>query len=185
VVRAKGQAFLSGILLVTSIAMLAWPWTRGATGQDPRQWWGPLYTNTRVASGLVECTRFLREHTAETDVVQEAVTLDLTPMQIATSRPILGGLSERRCYLGRHPTFWELYDPNPSLHKESFRRAELVRRIGTAKSGSELNELAAQTGIRWYVRHAEQKLDWPEAILARPVFQADDYKVYDLTSADR
>jgi hypothetical protein len=170
-VRARWQACCSAMLVVASFAMLAWPWTRGATGQDPRLWWGPNYTNIPVVSGLVECAAFLREHAAEEEIVQEVITLD---------RPVLGALAERRCYLARCPIFWKIHAPNAVLHEESLKRAELIRRIGASTSRIELDDLANQTGIRWYVAHADEKLGWPDEILTHPAFQAAGYRVYDL-----
>jgi hypothetical protein len=163
----------SAIIVVASFTMLAWPWTRGANVQDPQRPWGDRFINVRVASGLGECAGFLRQHAAEHDIVQEDVTLDI---------PVLGALAERRCYLGRDPAYWAQWDPKASLVHESLRRAELLRRLRTATTNSELRELAKQTGIGWYVAHPAEKLDWPSEILARPAFEANGYRVYDLKS---
>jgi hypothetical protein len=167
----SGRPAWRAVVGIASIVMLAWPWTRGATVQDPALPWSPRFVNIPVASGLVESARFLREHSAEEDIVQDDATREAS---------VLGALAERRCYLAHNPTAWEQYDAKASLIDESARRAAVLPRMRAARTRAEVRQWATETGIRWYVAGPGEKLDWPDELLARPAFQADGYRVYDL-----
>jgi hypothetical protein len=167
----SGRTVWQVVVAAASIVMLAWPWTRGATAQDPVLPWSQPFVNVRVATGLVECAAYLREHTAEEDIVQDDVSHEA---------PILGALAERRCYLAHCTTGWEHYDPNAALVDESVRRAASLPRIRQSTTRGELRQRATEMGIRWYVAHPGEELDWPAELVARPVFQSDGYRVYDL-----
>jgi hypothetical protein len=167
----SGRTVWQVVVVAASIVMLAWPWTRGATAQDPVLPWSQPFVNVRVATGLVECAAYLREHTAEENIVQDDVSHEA---------PILGALAERRCYLAHCTTGWEPYDPNAALVDESVRRAASLPRIRQSTTRGELRQRATEMGIRWYVAHPGEELDWPAELVARPVFQSDGYRVYDL-----
>ena len=174
--RPDWKTIISAGLIVMSFVMLAWPWKRGANLQDPHLSLSDGYINLRVASGLMECAKFLREHAGEEDIIQD---------DVARNIPILGALAERRCYLSRSLDYWKDYDPRPAMRQECRRRADLLSRMRMATTESQLREIARQTGIRWYVARPGEKLDWPERIRSRCAFEAEGFRVYDFSSLRR
>ncbi len=150
--------------------MLTWPWLSS-------NYVCHFTSEGQVDVGFFECAKFLREDSAATDIIQDS-DKDILGVELMFYTPALGGLGERRCYLARTPDFWSRFDPSPRLVAESARRAEILRRIKLATTIAELRALIDQTGIKWYVTSPKTKLDWPDEILAHPVFESGGYKVY-------
>ena len=68
----------------------------------------------------------------------------------------------------------------PNLCAELERRRPILEQLKTANTREALQEMIAQTGIRWYLAHPEDRLAWPEHIRAHPAFRGDGFAVYDL-----
>jgi len=66
---------------------------------------------------------------------------------------------------------------------EIVRRCVLLEHFKTVTTAEQIQEVAAQTGIRWYLLHPEDRVAWPREFLAQPVFRCQGFAVYDLRRA--
>jgi hypothetical protein len=118
----------------------------------------------------VDCGRYVARTGSRADLVQDSQY---------DSRLVFGSLAERRSYLAR-PELWKR-SRNPAVPAEIGRRLELLERLKTLTTAEEIREVAARTGIRWYLLHPDDRVPWPEEVLAYPAFSADGFAVYDLS----
>jgi hypothetical protein len=157
-------------IVSVSAVLLVVPLIKGKSIQQSWQADSDFF-NTRLDAGFLDCATFLREHSAQTDVVQD---------QVLTIFPFLSALSERRAYLGRSPDFWQQAYASSPNRNESLRRSDLLKQMRQAESEEELRKLITQAGIRWYVARPNEILSWPKQRLEAPAFTSYGFRIYDL-----
>jgi hypothetical protein len=154
---------LAGVLL------LCLPWHMGLHIQEGKTIWRPTCYGLRFPRGLVECGRFVAANSSRDDLIQDSQY---------DEHLVFGALSERRSFLAR-PALWK-GSKNPAVLAEIERRRTLLEQFKSAPTPAALRDLAAQTGIRWYLLHPEDRVRWPEEMLAASTFRHDGFAVYDL-----
>jgi hypothetical protein len=132
---------------------------------------GQRWAHLRLDPALLECTDYLRTHSAPTDRIQDS-TID--PVYVVEA------LCERRAYVG-----WPVVgsytarDPADEIFQ---RRQKEVRDWLRETSADRIVQFARDRQIRWLLVHPESELDWPASLLSRPAFEAGGYRVYDMDS---
>ena len=126
-------------------------------------------TYVSLPRGLVDCADFLRTHTAESAVVQDVPKMDF---------PVLASLAERRAFLGRDLSFWQVYYPASTAEAEATARQNTLRRLLTAKTAPDVQALLEQTGINWLVFGPGERPDWPAEVFGRPLYESHGYAVF-------
>ncbi len=169
---------LPAVVAVAGIALLVVPLERGKVTQSVGTQAGSGYTNVPIPSDFLACARFLRDHAGKLDVVQND-PYDKN-LNLVHPEPVLGGLSERRCYLGFPLRYWAAFWADSSGRAESVRRQKILEDLRNSDSMDRLFELADRTGIRWYLANPSEVLKWPAEILDHPVYVSGQYRVYDL-----
>ncbi|HEX5244353.1 MAG TPA: hypothetical protein VFW23_13905 [Tepidisphaeraceae bacterium] len=162
--RAGGIAVLiAAILLIVPLQKgksIQHAWTRFAGSFD-----------TSLNKGFLDCADYIRAHSRQTDVAQA---------QVSTIFPLLSAYSERRCYLGLSPDWWRRYNHLSPLWNESLRRNQIVQHLPKVSSEQELQKIARETGIRWYIARPEEVLAWPSQRADKPAFTSHGYRLYEL-----
>jgi hypothetical protein len=157
------------IIAVGGIIVLFLPWHMGRNVQQGKMSWRNVCYDLRFPVGMVRCARFVAEHGSRADLVQDSQCDD---------HLVFGSLAERRSYLAR-PELWK-ESQNAKLRAEIERRRPLLEQLKSVTTRKALQEMAAQTGIRWYLAHPKDRLSWPRDFLAAPAFCWDGFAVYDL-----
>jgi hypothetical protein len=124
--------------------------------------------------GLVRCARWIARNSSRSDVVQDGRYDEVF---------LVGGLSERRAYLGR-PAVFQL-DKSARVRHEVEARKQQLERMKALTSREQLGDFARQTGIRWYILHPGDAVGWPADVLGNPAFADRGFRVYDLQNATR
>ena len=124
------------------------------------------------ARGLVECGRYVARTGSRSDLVQDTRY---------DGHLVFGSMAERASYLAR-PLLWKK-SKNPAVPAEIERRYALLEKFKTLTTTAQIQEVAARTGIRWYLVHPDDHLPWPPEILDHPAFRAEGFAVYDLTQS--
>ena len=163
----------AAIIAVIAALLLIFPYEKGKSIQHTRRM-ESRYMDMPIDRGLVDCANFVREHSPDTDIVQD---------QTSEMFPILSALSERRSYLGLSPDYWRQFNHASVLLAESLRRKKIVEGIPRATSDQELKKIVTATGIRWYIARPKEVLSWPGQRAEKPAFTAHGYRLYDLKSA--
>ena len=169
---------LPAVMAVAGIALLVVPLERGKVIQSVGTQADSGYTNVPIPSDFLACARFLRDHAGKLDVVQND-PYDKN-LNLVLPEPVLGSLSERRCYLGLPLRYWTDFGTDPSARAESVRRQKILEDLRNSDSMDRLFELADRTGIRWYLANPSEALKWPAEILDHPAYVSGQYRVYDL-----
>jgi hypothetical protein len=168
-VLSRLDPWVPGLL---AVVLLSIPWREGAGVQAAGPPWAGPHTRVAVPRGLVDCAEFLRTKTRKDAVIQDSA---------GDEQVILGGLSERRSYLCRPR---EIAGNQDFPHKdEILARIGAFDRLRKASTREKLAQLSAETGVRWYVLHPGDHVDWPEDVQARPAFASHGYTVYRLHPA--
>ena len=176
--RSGTPKVLPAVMAVAGIALLVVPLERGKVIQSVGTQAGSGYTNVPIPSDFLACARFLRDHAGKLDVVQND-RYDKN-LNLVFPEPVLGGLSERRCYLGLPLRSWTDFWADSSGRAESVRRQKILEDLRNSDSMDRLFELADRTGIRWYLASPSEALRWPAEFLDHPAYVSGQYRVYDL-----
>jgi hypothetical protein len=158
------------VLCVLGLFLLILPWRMGRDIQEGKTIWRAVCCNLRCPRGLLECSRYVAQTGSRSDLVQDAQY---------DEHLVFGSLSERRSYLAR-PVLWKRAK-NPLIPAEIDRRLALLEQFKTLTTAEQIQTVAVQTGIRWYLLHPNDRVAWPKEVLAAPAFRADDFAVYDLS----
>jgi hypothetical protein len=158
------------VICAVSVILLVLPWHMGRNAQEGQLKWRSLASDLRFPEGLVECSRFIAHTGSRQDIVQDTQYDD---------HLVFGSLTERRSFLAR-PQIWKK-SKDPAVPAEIEHRYALLERLKTLTAAAEIREVAARTGIRWYLVHPDDRLPWPAEILEHPAFRAGGFVVYDLT----
>ncbi|SEF90083.1 hypothetical protein SAMN05421819_1288 [Bryocella elongata] len=171
-------AFILGL----STVLMAVPWVQGKSVQHSVfDYQAPI--NLRFDLGLLNCALFVRNHSAQIDIVQDNVP-PVDPLHDSANaldlNPLLSALAERRAYIGRSPFYWILYlSKTPELNI-SEERANTLKEMRMANSDSALKDFRDKTSIRWYIAGPGEPLSWPADVVQHPVFTSEGYRLYDL-----
>jgi hypothetical protein len=160
---------ICGAAVVSLSVLLLLPFSCWAGVQEGKTVWRFAYCNLRYPRGEVECARFLRMVSAPGDIVQDGA---------ADPHLLVGGLSERRSFLGR-PLEWSK-NPRLGLTATVAARQDALTRLRQAATAEDLARQARETGIRWYLAHPEESLAWPASVRDAPAFASGGFRVYDL-----
>ena len=145
--RSGTPKVLPTVMAVAGIALLVVPLERGKVIQSVGTQADSGYANVPIPSDFLACARFLHNHAGKLDVVQND-PYDKN-LNLVHPEPVLGGLSERRCYLGLPLRYWADFWPDSSGRAESVRRQKILEDLRNSDSMDRLFELADRTGIRW------------------------------------
>lgn len=170
--NARAAAWASGITILIAAALLIVPLQKGKSIQHA--WTRGGLFDTQPDKGYVDCADYIRQHSRQTDIAQA---------QVPTIYPFLPAYSERRCYLGLSPDYWGRF--GHLLWNESLRRNGIIQHLPKATSEQELQNIAKETGIRWYIAGPEEVLAWPSQRAQKPVFTSHGYRLYELAEKPR
>jgi len=168
--RLGGWAADPKLVAAAGLLLLALPWHMGRTVQFGKTGWAPLCSNLRFPRGLVESGRYVARTGSRADLVQDSQY---------DAYLVFGSLSQRRSYLARPATWGRAKDA--ALRAEIERRRAVVEGLKAATSAEEVRRFAAQTGVRWFLVHPDDRVPWPRDVLDHPAFTADGFTLYDLS----
>jgi hypothetical protein len=184
--QRRSQSHAAGPLawvLALSAVLMAVPWVQGKTIQHAMLLY-PETTDIRFDLGFLNCALFVRNHSAQTDIVQNnplsVDPLHLDSVSALSFHPFLSGLTERRAYLGRSPVYWIAFVSTSPELKVSEERADILDKMRLAHDESTLKGFRDETGIRWYIAGPREPLSWPADVVEHPVFTSEGYRLYDL-----
>jgi hypothetical protein len=160
--RARRNRFLLAALVLLGFAG---PLVHSANLQTfPR--WGPRFASYGAANSvptcLVDAARFLRDHSATDELIQDAGN---------DVRFIVAAFSERQAFA----TF--ATNRPPALLLERIEDLEALRRMTDV---DEIRRFATERRIAWYLLHPDTEIAWPAAVLDSPAFACGGYRVYRL-----
>jgi hypothetical protein len=158
------------VIGAAGLILLALPWHMGRNVQEGKMAWRSACSNRRFPRGLVECGRYVARTGSRADLVQDSQY---------DACLVFGSLSERRSYLAR-PATWSR-SKDPAVPAEIERRQALIEHFKAATTAEEIQQVAAQTGIRWFLVHPDDRVPWPRNVLDHPAFAADSFALYDLS----
>jgi hypothetical protein len=121
----------------------------------------PTFATGAVPGCLVEAARYLRLHSAQSDVVQESA---------ADPRFRLAALAERQLYVGE--------EPFGGVSKMQEERLADVTRLKLMSDPKQIREFFATRRIDWYLQRPETELAWPMASLPHPSFSCGGFKLF-------
>lgn len=171
----RTSSWAGGIAILIAAAFLIVPLQKGKSIQHAWTRDAGLF-DTPLDKGYVDCADYIRQHSQQTDIAQA---------QVSTIFPFLSAYSERRCYLGLSPDYWRRFGHLSALWNESLRRNQIVQHIPKAASEQELEKIAKETAIRWYIARPEEVLAWPSQRAEKPVFTSHGFRLYDLTEKSK
>ena len=165
----------SVIAVILAAILLVVPWMKGKSVQHAWTMDAGMF-DIPLDKGFVDCADFIREHSPETDIAQA---------QVSTIFPFLSAYSERRCYLGLSTVYWQRFSHFSALWNESLRRNQIVEQLPKAASEQELQKIAKETGIRWYIARPDEVLAWSSQRLENPIFTSHGYRLFDLAEKSK
>jgi hypothetical protein len=165
-----GQRILTPKLIsAAGVMLLCLPWHMGLNAQQGKMSWRAKCYDLSLPRGLVESGRFLATNSSRNDLIQDSQY---------DEHLVFGAMSERRSYLSR-PKLWNELK-NAAIPREIERRRVLLEQFKTATTTEAIGAVTAQTGIRWFLLHPDDRVAWPKEILANPAFVCDGFALYDL-----
>ena len=155
--RLRSRSVLGSVAL---LALLV-PFSLATNLQTFPHWPGSRASGrrVRVQTCLVDAARYIREHSAPGDVVQDSGN---------DPRVWVTALSER-------PDF-AMYAPNRPPEGLDRRLADLAafKRLANA---AEIKAFAARNHIAWYLLRSTSDVAWPPSLLDHAVFECGGYRV--------
>jgi hypothetical protein len=116
-----------------------------------------------IPVGLVRAAEYVRDHAGAQDLVQDS-QLDRFC--------VVAALSERRTFAARSMTL---------IHHNADQvqtRADMIDQFMSLRDASAVAATARKLGFRWFLLDRGDRVDWPEAIVGRPVFELGGYRLY-------
>lgn len=156
------QRFSSPILIGSALLLLVVPARLGPGLQ--LMWVMPDISPFRVPRDLVHVAEYMRTHGEPTDVFQDS-RFDRFYA--------LAALSERRTFVAHTLTIM------PHRAEMVGTRSTAVNRLMTLDQPKMVNATARAFGIRWFVLHPGNRVNWPPALEKNPVYASGPFKVYD------
>jgi hypothetical protein len=119
-----------------------------------------------VRPGLIQSANYIREHSQPADIVQDSH---------GDGRLTLSGLSDRQPYV----QVWDplVFGDRPPPKLISDRFAE-IKRFKSLTRQEDITGFARRTGIKWFVAHPDDELEWPDTVTGNPSFESNGYRVY-------
>lgn len=155
--RGKGAVAAALVCLLAAVAAL-----RSAPDlQTYPQYDVPDFATGAVPVCLIEAAHYLRDHSAVSDLIQDAG---------ADTRFRLSAFSERQLYVGNE------YFGGVSPIQEA--RLEEVKSVAQMGDASQIRQFFSQRHIDWYLQRPETHLAWPAAGLPTPVFTCGDFRLF-------
>ena len=127
--------------------------------------WSPAYLNTTYSADYFDAARFIRTHSVDTDLVQDSAR---DPLAFTLA------ITERQAFLAREPDMLK----NPARRSEVTRRRTRLNQICEARTMTEVQQLARETGIRWFLLHPETCVGWTDEMLRQAAARYGDYRVF-------
>jgi hypothetical protein len=145
------------------VLLMAVPATLGEGVQ--RMWVMNRISPVRLPRGLVDAAAYIRDHGGPQDIFQDS--------QFDRFYAI-SALAERRTFVAHTLTRM------PFRAEQVGTRSAAVNRLMLLRQGPLALGTARAFGIRWFVLHLGNPVNWPAEIADHPVFEAGPIKVYDL-----
>jgi hypothetical protein len=158
--RRLGRIARPGMIGLT-IVLLAVPALLGSGVQH--MWAMPMFSSARVPIGLYRAAQYLHNHSSERDVFQDS-ELDRACAVAA--------VSERRAYASR------------AMRQESHNNDRLEERADAIEEWRKQRDPVAivaftlGAGFDWFLLSPSGRVDWPEKVKSRPVFESGGYRLY-------
>ena len=156
-------------VVVSSIVLTLVPLCYGSGLQRGKGSVGNVRSNIHVDRGLIDCARYIRNHSSADAVVQDS-QLDKVL--------VVGGLSDRASFAARV----DEWTRQSKVFRESGYQKQLgkLQRLQQANNIPDLQRSVRETGIRWYVAHPDDSNVWPAEFRDHPAFESNGYRVYDM-----
>ncbi len=149
-------------LACTFLVALAMPvFSNRAIHQGPALDWTAKYCRIPVPTRLIDCCRYIREHSHPLDVIQDS---QYDPHLYITA------LTGQRSFAAGTE-----FGLSPPGLKD---RVALLRDWQAMVKEDQIRDFASQNGIRWLIVHYGDMQQWPAAFLSRPDFESGSYRVY-------
>jgi hypothetical protein len=121
----------------------------------------PTFATGAVPGCLVDAAHYLRRHSAESDIVQEAAS---------DPRFRLAALAERQLYVGE--------EPFGGVSATQDARLAEVARLKQMRDPEQIRQFFATRNIKWFLRRPETALAWPMAALPQPSFICGGFQIF-------
>ena len=116
-----------------------------------------------IPIGLVRAAEYMREHAGAQDLVQDS-QLDRFC--------VVAALSDRRAFAARSMT---LIRHNADQVQA---RADAIEQFMALRDAKAVAATARRLGFRWFLLDRGDRVDWPDEIVDRPVFELGGYRLY-------
>lgn len=126
----------------------------------------PTFATGAVPGCLVDAANYLRLHSAQTDIVQEAA---------ADPRFRLAALGERQLYVGE--------EPFGGVSATQDERLAEVARLKYMTDPDQIRQFFTARRIAWYLQRPDTELAWPMASLPQPSFVCGGFKLFHFSGA--
>ena len=149
-----------GVAVGCTLGCMGWPLAFGPRLETMPAWngLGDRKVFNSAPTALVTACRYIRANSGKGDIVQDS---EGDPTLMVT------GLTEREAFVA-----------TPGKDGEGARRkAELVR-WDFMKDERGIAAYAVRSGVGWYVLRPQTKVEWPDALLKKAVFDTEGYRVF-------
>jgi hypothetical protein len=134
-------------------------------GAGVQQMWAmPRISPVRLPSSMVRVAEHIRAHGGPEDIYQDS-QFDRTY--------VIGALAERRTFVSHTMTLM------PFRGEEVAKRTAAVNRFMGIREPKMVVALARTFGIRWFVLHRGNRVDWPADIAKKPVLEVGSLTLYE------
>ena len=127
--------------------------------------WSSAYLNTPYSADYFDAARFIRAHSVDSDLVQDSAG---DPLAFTLA------ITERQAFLARVPDM----PKTPARPSEVTRRQTRLNQICEARTMTEVQQLAHEPGIRWFLLHPETCVGWTDEMLRQAIARYGDYRVF-------
>ena len=127
--------------------------------------WSSAYLNTPYSADYFDAARFIRAHSVDSDLVQDSAG---DPLAFTLA------ITERQAFLAREPDMLK----NPARRSEVTRRRTRLNQICEARTMTEVQQLAREPGIRWFLLHPDTCVGWTDEMLHQAIARYGGYRVF-------
>jgi hypothetical protein len=127
--------------------------------------WTPAYSNTTYSADYFDAARFIRANSADSDLVQDSSG---DPLAFTLA------ITERQAFLARALDMLK----RPAWQSEAIRRRTWLKQICEAQTMTEVQQLAREPGIRWFLLHPGTCVGWTDEMLRQAIARYGDYRVF-------
>jgi hypothetical protein len=150
------------VLLCAEAALMVVPAVFGSGVQ--LMWAMPRISPVILPAAMVRVAEFIRTHGSSEDLFQDS-QFDRTY--------VIGALSERRSFVSHTMTNM------PYRAEMVAARTGAIDRLMESSQPKLVLGMARAFGIRWFVLHRGNRVNWPPAIREYPALEAGTYTVYE------